>query len=77
MYKDLLTFLAQNLVDNPDSVSVEQEERDGAVYLSLRVAESDMGAVIGRRGKIAHEIRTILKALGNRNGKRVLVKISE
>ena len=56
--KDLLLYIAQNLVENPDAVSVTEIERDGELTLELRVAPEDMGKVIGRQGRIAKEIRT-------------------
>lgn len=59
---DLVLLIAKSLVDYPDEVSVTEEEVDGDVYLELSVAESDMGKVIGKQGKIAKAIRTVLKA---------------
>lgn len=59
---DLVLVIAKSLVDNPDEVTVTEEEIDGDVYLELSVAESDMGKVIGKQGKIAKAIRTVLKA---------------
>lgn len=59
---DLVLVIAKSLVDYPDEVSVTEEEIDGDVYLELSVAESDMGKVIGKQGKIAKAIRTVLKA---------------
>ena len=73
--KELLTYVAQNLVDHPDQVSVTQHESDGETVLELRVAPEDMGKVIGRQGRIAKEIRTIIKAVSQRDGKRVTVDI--
>ena len=61
--KELLLYMAKNLVDDPEAVTVtEIEEEDGKV-LELRVAEGDMGKVIGRQGRIAKEIRTIISAI--------------
>ena len=74
--KELLLYIAQNLVDNPDKVTDnEREEEDGEIVLELRVAEGDMGKVIGRQGRIAKEIRVLVKSLAQRSGKKVSVDI--
>ena len=73
--KELLLYMAKNLVDNPDAVSVNEiPEEDGSV-LELRVAPEDMGKVIGRQGRIAKEIRTIIKTVAQRDGVKVTVEI--
>ena len=75
--KELLQYMAKNLVDNPDAVTVvEQTSEDGKV-LELHVAEGDMGKVIGRQGRIAKEIRTIIKTGAQRTGEKVTVEIVE
>lgn len=75
--KELLQYMAKNLVDNPDAVTVvEQTDEDGKV-LELHVAEGDMGKVIGRQGRIAKEIRTIIKTVAQRTGEKVTVDIVE
>ena len=73
--KELLTYVARNLVDNPDQVSVNQYESDGETVLELRVAPEDMGKVIGRQGRIAKEIRTLIRSVAQRSGQRVSVEI--
>ncbi len=73
--KDLLLYMAKNLVDNPDAVRVTQTEDEEGTILELHVASEDMGKVIGRQGRIAKEIRTIIKAVAQRNGQRVTVDI--
>ena len=77
MMKELLEYIAQHLVDKPDKVSVTENMREGVVTLSLRVDTDDMGKVIGRQGRIVREIRTLLKAVGQRNGQKVMVEIVE
>ena len=73
--KELLLYMAKNLVDDPDAVSVtEVSDEDGKV-LELRVAPGDMGKVIGRQGRIAKEIRTIVKTVAQRTGEKVAVEI--
>ena len=73
--KDLLTYIAQNLVEHPQAVDVQETETDGNVVLELRVDPSDMGKVIGRQGRIAKEIRTLLRSVAQRQGKKVSVEI--
>lgn len=73
--KDLLTYIAQNLVEHPQAVDVQETEADGNVVLELRVDPSDMGKVIGRQGRIAKEIRTLIRSVAQRSGKRVSVEI--
>ena len=73
--KELLTYVARNLVDHPAQVSVSQFEDDGETVLELRVAPEDMGKVIGRQGRIAKEIRTLIRSVAQRSGKRVSVEI--
>ena len=73
--KDLLIYIAQNLVDNPDQVSVTAVEQNGETMFELRVAPADMGKVIGRQGRIAKEIRSLMKSVAQRQGKRISVEI--
>ena len=73
--KELLLYIAQNLVDHPDEVTVTEREEDGETILELRVADGDMGKVIGRQGRIAKEIRVLVKSLAQRQDRRVSVDI--
>ena len=74
--RQLLEYLAQGLVDEPDEVSVEQfEEDDGTIVLELCVAPDDYGRVIGRGGRTAHALRTVVKAAATGEGCHVLVDI--
>ena len=73
--KELLLYIARSLVDNPDEVTVSEREENGETVLELRVAEGDMGKVIGRQGRIAKEIRALVKSLAQRSGNRVSVEI--
>ena len=74
--KELLEYLAQGLVEHPDQVRVNQvEEDDGAVVLELSVADDDYGNVIGRGGRTAAAIRTVVKAAAVRTNRRVFVDI--
>jgi uncharacterized protein len=74
--RDLLEYLARQLVDSPDEVTVEQfEEDDGTVVLELSVAEGDYGRVIGKGGRTANALRTVVKAAAVKEQRRVLVDI--
>ncbi|MGM9594104.1 MAG: KH domain-containing protein [Candidatus Onthomonas sp.] len=73
--KELLAYVAKSLVDNPEAVQVKEVDCDGEVILELRVASEDMGKVIGRNGRIAKEIRTIVRSLAQRKNTRVSVEI--
>ena len=76
--KELLEFLAQSLVDHPDKVKVEDfEEDDGTLVLELSVDEDDYGQVIGRGGRTAQALRTVVKAAAVKDNRRVLVDIVE
>jgi predicted RNA-binding protein YlqC (UPF0109 family) len=76
MPRDLLEYLAKALVDHPEKVKVEAfEEDDGSLVLELGVDEDDYGHVIGRGGRTAQALRTVVKAAGHRQDKRVLVDI--
>ena len=73
--KELLVYIAQHLVDNPDQVSVEAVMSGDTMNLQLRVAQEDMGKVLGCQGRIAKEIRTLIRSVAQRSGKRVSVEI--
>jgi predicted RNA-binding protein YlqC (UPF0109 family) len=74
--KDLLEFLARGLVEEPDAVKVtEIEEVEGEVILELEVAPDDLGRVIGRGGRVANALRSVMKAAATRAEKRVIVDI--
>jgi predicted RNA-binding protein YlqC (UPF0109 family) len=76
--RELLVYLAQLLVDEPAKVEVEQfEEDDGTLVLELSVADDDYGKVIGRGGRTAQALRTIIKAAAVKDNRRVLVDIVE
>ena len=75
--KDLLLYIARNLVENPDAVSVTEVEGEQELTLELRVAPEDMGKVIGRQGRIAKWIRVLMRSVGQRKGTRVSVDITD
>ncbi len=73
--KEMLENIAKSLVDQPESVEVTEKETERALVLELHVSEGDMGKVIGKQGKIAKAIRTVVKAAASKEGKRVIVDI--
>ena len=75
--KELLLYMAKNLVDDPEAVSVTEVDDEEGKVLELRVAPGDMGKVIGRQGRIAKEIRTIVKTVAQRTGEKITVEIMD
>ncbi len=73
--KELLEFIAKSLVDNKDAVSVTEIEKEDSITLELRVDEGDMGKVIGKQGRIAKAIRTVIRSASSKTGKKVIVDI--
>ena len=72
---ELLEYLARQLVDDPDAVRVETADEDDAIVLRLHVAADDVGKVIGRQGRIARALRTVVRASAARERRRVLLEI--
>jgi predicted RNA-binding protein YlqC (UPF0109 family) len=75
--KDLINYIAQALVDHPEEVSVTEIVGDQTSVLELRVAKTDMGKIIGKRGRTAQSIRTILSGASGKAGKRYILEIVE
>jgi hypothetical protein len=74
---ELVEYLARRLVDDPDAVRVEESEREGAVVLTLHVAQDDVGKVIGRQGRVARALRAVVRAGAARRRQRVLLEIAD
>jgi predicted RNA-binding protein YlqC (UPF0109 family) len=74
---DLVLYLAKKIVEDPESVRVEEIDADGDLLLRLHVAETDRGKVIGRRGRMVQSLRTLARAAGARSDRRVLLEIAE
>jgi uncharacterized protein len=75
--KELVQYLAKCLVNNPDAVEVKETEGETASVLELRVAKEDLGRIIGKQGRTAKSIRTILNAAASRNNRKVVLEIVE
>ena len=75
MEKDLIEYIAKSLVDDPDAVSVNETEGERGPVLELKVAEGDIGKVIGKYGRIAKALRTVLSASSSKDGKRYSLDI--
>lgn len=73
--KELVEVIAKALVENPDEVVVTETEKDGIIYVELKVGPSDMGKVIGKQGRIAKAIRTVVKAASSKSAKKMIVDI--
>ncbi len=73
--KNLVEVLAKSLVDHPEEVVVTENEKEDAIVISLTVAQEDMGKVIGKQGRIAKAIRSIVKAAASKSDKKIIVEI--
>ncbi len=73
--REVLEYIARNLVDDPDAVEVTESETDGTVVLRLSVAPDDVGKIIGRRGRTARAIRDVVRAASTRSGVNTVVEI--
>ncbi|MDO4563646.1 MAG: KH domain-containing protein [Clostridia bacterium] len=75
--KELLEAIVKPLVEHPEEVIITQVDRESSILLELHVAKTDMGKVIGKQGRIAKAIRTVMKAAANKDGQKVIVEITE
>ena len=73
--KELVEVIAKALVDHPEEVTVTETEKDNATVVELRVSPTDMGKVIGKQGRIAKAVRTLMRAAANRSGEKIMVEI--
>jgi len=73
--KELVKFIAESLVDYPELVEVNEIEKSNTIIIELRVAPDDMGKIIGKQGKIAKAMRTVVKAVATKENKRVILEI--
>ena len=75
--REFLEFIAKHLVDYPDSVMIEYEEKENKVMFKLNVAAQDVGKIIGRKGRTAQALRTLLAAVAAKEGKRAILEIAD
>ena len=75
--RELVEVLAQSLVDHPEEVTVQETEKDNEILLELKVAQEDMGKVIGKQGRIAKATRAVVKAAASKTDKKVIVEIGQ
>ena len=75
--REFVEVLAQSLVDHPEEVTVQETEKDNEILLELKVAQEDMGKVIGKQGRIAKAIRAVVKAAASKTDKKVIVEIGQ
>ncbi len=75
--RDFIEYIAKQLVDNPDSVTLVDEEREGKIIFRLKVGDSDVGKIIGRKGRTAQAMRVLLSAVAAKNGKRAMLEVMD
>ncbi|HLP17904.1 MAG: KH domain-containing protein [Acidobacteriota bacterium] len=75
--KEFIEFIAKQLVDSPDKVTISEEEKEGKIVLKLRVADPDVGKIIGRKGRSAQAMRVLLSAIAAKNGKRAILEVDD
>ncbi len=75
--KEFVEYIAKRLVDHPDQVTLEQEEKENSIVVRLKVDQQDVGKVIGRKGRTAQSLRTLLAAVAAKDGKRAILEIAD
>jgi uncharacterized protein len=75
--KEFIEYIARQLVDSPDKVTITEEEKEGKIVLKLRVADPDVGKIIGRKGRSAQAMRVLLSAIAAKNGKRAILEVDD
>ena len=73
--RDFIEYIAKQLVDNPNAVSLIDEEKEGKIVFKLKVGEDDVGKIIGRKGRTAQAMRVLLSAVAAKNGKRAMLEV--
>ncbi|OLD65824.1 MAG: KH domain-containing protein [Ignavibacteria bacterium] len=73
--KEFVEYIAKQLVDQPDQVAIEEESRDEKLVLRVKVAQPDIGKIIGKKGRTAFALRTLVAAVGKKAGKRVSIEV--
>ncbi|MGA2623993.1 MAG: KH domain-containing protein [Bacteroidota bacterium] len=75
--KEFVEYIAKQLVDQPENVVIEEETKDDELIVKVKVAQPDIGKIIGKKGRTAFALRTLASAVGKKNGKRVRVEVQE
>lgn len=75
--KEFIEYIAKQLVDSPEKVSITEEEKEGKIVLKIRVADPDVGKIIGRKGRSAQAMRVLLSAIAAKNGKRAILEVDD
>ncbi len=75
--KEFIEYIAKQLVDSPDKVTITEEENEGRILLKVRVADPDVGKIIGRKGRSAQAMRVLLSAIAAKNGKRAILEVDD
>ena len=75
--KEFIEYLAKQLVDQPENVVIEEEMRDDMLVVKVKVAQPDIGKIIGKKGRTAFALRTLASAVGKKNGKKVLLEVQD
>lgn len=75
--REFLEYVAKQLVDNPDSVQISEEEKDNKVIFKIKVAQPDIGKIIGKQGRTAQSIRVLLSAVAAKSGKRAILEVED
>lgn len=75
--REFLEYLAKQLVDNPDSVQISEEEKDNKVIFKIKVAQADVGKIIGKQGRTAQSMRVLLSAVAAKTGKRAILEVED
>lgn len=73
--REFIEYIARQLVDNPDAVTLVDEEKEGRIIYKLKVGEADIGKIIGRKGRTAQAMRVLLSAVAAKNGKRAMLEV--
>jgi hypothetical protein len=73
--KEFIEYIAKQLVDQPDQVTIEEEANEDKLLLKLKVAQPDIGKVIGKKGRTAFALRTLVAAVGKKQGKKVMLEV--
>ena len=75
--REFLEYVAKQLVDNPDSVQISEEEKDNKVIFKIKVAQPDIGKIIGKQGRTAQSMRVLLSAVAAKSGKRAILEVED